>query len=172
MLTEELKLTALYHMYAMVFQVDVPMTQSQPIESTQGTHRTLSAPRTPNPVTTQGESSAPRKPTVIRFRVRSQPDPETPIPTAAEIDIDSLDEATRLSIATQRSIEDLEAQQNMSLWIKNFNSQEDLDTRIESESHKKCPDVKKSANVLIIHDDEGEELVRDALIHRKREKGK
>ncbi|GKE99599.1 hypothetical protein Tco_0022950, partial [Tanacetum coccineum] len=60
----------------------------------------------------------------------------------------------------------------MSLWMKFFNSQEDLDTRIESGSHKKCPDVKKSANVLIIHDDEGEELVRDALIHRKREKGK
>ncbi|GKG64683.1 hypothetical protein Tco_0663659, partial [Tanacetum coccineum] len=38
---------------------------------------------------------------------------ETPIPTAAEIDIDSLDEATRLSIATARSLEDLEAQQNV-----------------------------------------------------------
>nr|GEZ24526.1 hypothetical protein [Tanacetum cinerariifolium]GEZ24527.1 hypothetical protein [Tanacetum cinerariifolium] len=37
MLTEEMKLTAHYQMYAVVFQVDVPMTQSQPIESTQGT---------------------------------------------------------------------------------------------------------------------------------------
>ncbi|GJY22517.1 hypothetical protein Tco_0396175 [Tanacetum coccineum] len=59
------------------------------------------APRTPNPDTTQGESSTPRKPTVIRFRLRSQPDLEKPIPTSAEIDIDSLDEATRLTIAIQ-----------------------------------------------------------------------
>ncbi|GJW58187.1 hypothetical protein Tco_0104918 [Tanacetum coccineum] len=76
-------------------------------------HRTPSAPRLPNPIATQGESSAPRKPTVIRFRVRNQPGPETLIPTAAEIDIDSLDKATRLSIATSRSLEDLKAQQNM-----------------------------------------------------------
>ncbi|GJW83232.1 hypothetical protein Tco_0156377 [Tanacetum coccineum] len=48
-----------------------------------------------------------------RFRVPRRPDPETPIPTAAEIDIDSLDEATRLSTATQRILEDLEAQQNV-----------------------------------------------------------
>ncbi|GKC70057.1 hypothetical protein Tco_1115940 [Tanacetum coccineum] len=89
---------------------DIPMTQSKLIGSTQGTHRTHSAPRTPNPDTTQGESSTPRKLTVIRFRVRSQPDLEKPIPTSAEIDIDSLDEATRLSIATQRSLKDLEAQ--------------------------------------------------------------
>ncbi|GJX41158.1 hypothetical protein Tco_0256148 [Tanacetum coccineum] len=75
-----------------------------------GTHRTLSIP---NPVTTQSESSTPRKPTIIGFRVPIQPEPETPIPTAVEIDIDSLYEATRLSIATQRSLEDLEYQQNV-----------------------------------------------------------
>ncbi|GKD69113.1 hypothetical protein Tco_1323203 [Tanacetum coccineum] len=49
----------------------------------------------------------------LGFRVRSQPDPETPIPTAAEIDIYSLDEATPLSIAIARSLEDLEAQHNI-----------------------------------------------------------
>ncbi|GJS60339.1 hypothetical protein Tco_0655123 [Tanacetum coccineum] len=48
MLTEEMKHTAHYQMYATVFQVDVSTTQSQPIESTQGTHRTPSAPMTPN----------------------------------------------------------------------------------------------------------------------------
>ncbi|GKB34998.1 hypothetical protein Tco_0879940 [Tanacetum coccineum] len=165
MLTEKIKLTAHYQMYAIIFQVDFPTTQSQSIDSTQETHRTLNAPMIPNHDTTEGESSAPRKPTIIRFRVRSQPDPKTPIPTSTEIDIDSLDEATQLSIATQRSIEDLEAQQNMSLWIKNFNSQEDPGTRLESESHKESPKVKKSAKVLIIHDDdEEEESAGDALI--------
>ncbi|GJV56235.1 hypothetical protein Tco_1457240 [Tanacetum coccineum] len=45
MITDEMKLTDHYRMYVAVFEVDVPMTQSQPIESTQGTHRTTSAPR-------------------------------------------------------------------------------------------------------------------------------
>ncbi|GJX74969.1 hypothetical protein Tco_0313564 [Tanacetum coccineum] len=45
MITDEMKLTEHYKMYAYVFGLDVPLTQSQPTESTQGTHRTPSAPR-------------------------------------------------------------------------------------------------------------------------------
>nr|GEX77743.1 hypothetical protein [Tanacetum cinerariifolium] len=45
MITDEMKLTDHYRMYVAVFRVDVPMNQSQPIESIQGTHRTTSAPR-------------------------------------------------------------------------------------------------------------------------------
>ncbi|GJZ25186.1 hypothetical protein Tco_0562645, partial [Tanacetum coccineum] len=41
----EMKLTEHYKMYAEVFGLDVPLTQSQPTEFTQGTNRTLSAPR-------------------------------------------------------------------------------------------------------------------------------
>nr|GEU94802.1 hypothetical protein [Tanacetum cinerariifolium] len=48
MLTEEIKLTAHHRMYATIFWVNVPTTQSQPIDSTQGTHRTPSTPGTPN----------------------------------------------------------------------------------------------------------------------------
>nr|GEZ20547.1 hypothetical protein [Tanacetum cinerariifolium] len=48
MITDEIKLTDNYRLYAEVFGVDVPMTQSQPIESTQGMHRTTSALKTPN----------------------------------------------------------------------------------------------------------------------------
>ncbi|GJX01396.1 hypothetical protein Tco_0185309 [Tanacetum coccineum] len=44
-----MKHTEHYRMYAKVFGLDVPLTQSQPTESTQGTHRTPSAPRLPNP---------------------------------------------------------------------------------------------------------------------------
>ncbi|GJV81486.1 hypothetical protein Tco_1517356 [Tanacetum coccineum] len=51
MITEEMKLMEDYKMYAEVFGLDVPRTQSQPTESTQGTHRTPSAPRSPNPAT-------------------------------------------------------------------------------------------------------------------------
>ncbi|GJS76411.1 hypothetical protein Tco_0726292 [Tanacetum coccineum] len=60
MINEDMKLTENYRLYVEVFGVNVPTTQSQLIESTQGTHRTTSAPRTPNPVVAEGESSAPR----------------------------------------------------------------------------------------------------------------
>nr|GEZ13191.1 hypothetical protein [Tanacetum cinerariifolium] len=48
MITDGMKLTENYQMYAAVFGVDVPTTQSQPIESSQRMHRTISAPRSPN----------------------------------------------------------------------------------------------------------------------------
>ncbi|GKC00935.1 hypothetical protein Tco_0987071 [Tanacetum coccineum] len=44
MITDEMKLTKHYKMYAEVFGLDVPLTQSQPTESTQGTHRDNLAP--------------------------------------------------------------------------------------------------------------------------------
>ncbi|GJZ34489.1 hypothetical protein Tco_0580306, partial [Tanacetum coccineum] len=69
MISEEMKHTEHYRMYAEVFGLDVPLTQSQPTESTQGTHRTLSAPRSPNPKMDKAESSAPKRSTVIRFRL-------------------------------------------------------------------------------------------------------
>ncbi|GJW11638.1 hypothetical protein Tco_1577465, partial [Tanacetum coccineum] len=149
MLTEEMKLTRHYQL-------------------------TPSTPRTPNCVATQGESSAPRKPTIIRFRIRSQPDPETPIPTSDEIDVTNLDEATQISIATERSIADLEAQQNvekvqehlvkeeietMVEGTKNvdedefmdeiFKSPEVPDTRLEPGSHKERPEEEKSVDLMI-----------------------
>ncbi|GKE08012.1 hypothetical protein Tco_1411563, partial [Tanacetum coccineum] len=83
MLTEEMKLTKHYKLYVEEFGIVVPITQSRPIESTQGTIRTPSAPRPPNPQEQQGESSAPKKSTIIRIPRRRQPDPETPILTAA-----------------------------------------------------------------------------------------
>ncbi|GJR60445.1 hypothetical protein Tco_1502607 [Tanacetum coccineum] len=52
--------------------VDVPTTQSQPIESTQGPHRTTSAPRSPNPDMDKGESSAQRKSTKSRDDLEAQ----------------------------------------------------------------------------------------------------
>ncbi|GJX30756.1 hypothetical protein Tco_0240611 [Tanacetum coccineum] len=69
MITDEMKQTEHYRMYAEVFGIDVPLTQSQPTESTQGTHRTPSAPRSPNPDKEVAESSAPRRSTVIRLRI-------------------------------------------------------------------------------------------------------
>nr|GEV09511.1 hypothetical protein [Tanacetum cinerariifolium] len=47
MISEEMKQTEHYRMYTEVFGIDVPLIQSPPIESTKGTHRTPSAPRSP-----------------------------------------------------------------------------------------------------------------------------
>ncbi|GKE16443.1 hypothetical protein Tco_1424020 [Tanacetum coccineum] len=58
MITEEMKHTKHYRMYAEVFGLDVPLTQSQPTESTQGTHKTPSAPRSPTYKKDTAESSA------------------------------------------------------------------------------------------------------------------
>nr|GEV01679.1 ribonuclease H-like domain-containing protein [Tanacetum cinerariifolium] len=153
---------------------DVPTTLSQPIEYTQGTIRTPSAPRPPNPAEHKGESSALRKPTLIRIRRRSQPNPKTPIPTPAEIDVTNIDKATQMSIAIAKSIEDLEAWQNVKRYEEHMvdeeiekivkgnddvdenqfvddilNNQEDPGTRIEPESHQERPKVEKSVDSMI-----------------------
>ncbi|GKB40219.1 hypothetical protein Tco_0885161 [Tanacetum coccineum] len=84
MITEEMKHTEHYQMYAEVFGIDVPLTLSQPTESTQGTYRTPSTPRSPNPNKEAAESSAPRRSTMIHLRIperRSTPlTPPAPVP--------------------------------------------------------------------------------------------
>ncbi|GKF08015.1 hypothetical protein Tco_0042239 [Tanacetum coccineum] len=102
MITDEMKLTENYHMYDAVFRVDVLTTQSQPIESTQGTHRRTSAPRTPNPDIAKGESSAQRNSTVIRLRIpprrSTRLTPPTPIPTTDEVEDIILQDTIQLSL--------------------------------------------------------------------------
>ncbi|GKB08514.1 hypothetical protein Tco_0836826 [Tanacetum coccineum] len=121
-----------YQIYAEAFRVDVPTTQSQPIESSQGTHRTASSPRSPNPVVDEGES----KDVILQDTIQQ-------------------------SIAEQKSHDDLEAKQNeekvkehllaeeiekLVEGTKNvredevdnsiLNSQNDPDTRVEPRSYK------------------------------------
>ncbi|GJT12534.1 hypothetical protein Tco_0859576 [Tanacetum coccineum] len=117
MISDEVKLMEHYRMYVVVFGVDVPTTQSQPIESTQGMHRTTSAPRTPNPDVDKGESSAPQKSTVIRLRNTQRRSTRltlpTPIPTTAEADDIILQDTIQLSLGEQKSHDELEAEQNV-----------------------------------------------------------
>ncbi|GKE61121.1 hypothetical protein Tco_1511488 [Tanacetum coccineum] len=151
-----------------------------------------SAPRLSNPQEHQGESSAPRKSIIIKIPRRRQPDPETPILTTDQIDVDNLDKATRVSIATARSIEDYEAQQTVKKVEEQvleedvekivegedidankftndmINSQEYPDTRIDLESHKESLKVKKDADVVMIDKEVEEESIEDALIRKKR----
>ncbi|GKE46535.1 hypothetical protein Tco_1477793, partial [Tanacetum coccineum] len=135
--------------------VDFPMTQLQPIESTWGTHRTLGAPRTPNPVTTQGESSNQLSLERSLVDLEAQQNVEKVLEHL-------IIEKIEMMVKGTNNVDEDEFMDEI------FNSQEVLGTRLELESHKESLKVKKSANVLIINDDdEEEESVGDALIRRK-----
>ncbi|GJS43460.1 hypothetical protein Tco_0568503 [Tanacetum coccineum] len=103
-------------MYDAVFGVDVLTTRSQPIESTQRTHKTTSAPRSPNPDIDEGESSVQQKSTIIRLRIpprrSTRLTPPIPIPTTDEADNIILQDTIQLSLAEQKIREELEAKQN------------------------------------------------------------
>ncbi|GKB78500.1 hypothetical protein Tco_0945395, partial [Tanacetum coccineum] len=109
MITDEMKHMEHYRMYVEVFGLDVPLTQSQPTESNQGTHRTPSAPRSPsahrspNPKMDAAESSAPKRSTVIRFRLPKRRStsltPSTPVPTVDKADEMILQDTLQVSLA-------------------------------------------------------------------------
>nr|GEV84398.1 Gag-Pol polyprotein [Tanacetum cinerariifolium] len=117
MITVKTKITKNYQLYVEVLGVDVPMTQSQLIESTQGMHRTTSTPRTPNLESAEIESSAPRRSTIIRLcippRRSTRLTPPTPIPTTDEADDLILQYTLQVSMAEQKSHKELKATQNV-----------------------------------------------------------
>ncbi|GJU70527.1 hypothetical protein Tco_1256786 [Tanacetum coccineum] len=117
MITDEMKLTEHYKMYAEVFGLDVPLTQLKPTESTQGTHRTPSTPRLPNPATETAESSVPKRSTMIRFRLPSRQSarltPPVPVPLAEKDDEMILQDTIQVSLAEHKSHEEQEARENV-----------------------------------------------------------
>ncbi|GKC12421.1 hypothetical protein Tco_1009203 [Tanacetum coccineum] len=140
MITEEMKLTEHYKMYAEVFGLDVPQTQSQPTESTQRTHRTTSAPRSPNPATEPADANKKKTDEMI------------------------LQDTIQVSLAEHKSHEEQEARENVALvyehlvaeeiekLVKNPENVDDStppryddtsipDTRLEPMSDKESPEV-------------------------------
>ncbi|GJV85022.1 hypothetical protein Tco_1524920 [Tanacetum coccineum] len=113
MITEEMKQTEHYQMYVEVFGLDVPLTQSQLTESTQGMHRTTSAPRSPNPITEATELSAPKRSIVIRFRLPERRStrltPPASVPTTNKADEMLLQDTLQVSLAEHKSHEEQEA---------------------------------------------------------------
>ncbi|GJX54248.1 retrovirus-related pol polyprotein from transposon TNT 1-94 [Tanacetum coccineum] len=169
MITDEMKQTEHYRMYTEVFGIDVPLTQSQPTESTHGTHRTTSAPRSPNPDKEVAESSAPRRSTVIRLRLPERRStrltPPAPVPTVDKADEMILQDTLQVSLAEHKSREEQEARENVALVDEHLASEEIekmveeqenivddssiprndesniLGTRIEPQSDKESPEV-------------------------------
>ncbi|GKD13828.1 hypothetical protein Tco_1198235 [Tanacetum coccineum] len=148
MISEEMKHTEHYRMYVKVFELDVPLTQSQPTESTQGKHRTLSALRSPNPKMYKAESSALKQSTVIHFRLLERRSirltPPAPVPT-----VDKADEMI-LQDTLQNVIDD-------SLLYRN-DEPKIPDTRLEPRSDKESPEVEitNDKEVEITNDEEVE----------------
>ncbi|GKA65129.1 hypothetical protein Tco_0764836 [Tanacetum coccineum] len=109
MITEEMKLTEHYKIYAEVFGIDVPLTQSQPTESTQGTYRTPSAPRLPNPATETVESSVLKRSTVIHFRLSSRQSarltPPVPVPSTEKANEMILQDTIQVILAEHKTEE-------------------------------------------------------------------
>ncbi|GKD06473.1 hypothetical protein Tco_1181447 [Tanacetum coccineum] len=180
MITDEMKLTENYQLYTEVFRVDVPTTQLHPIESTQGTHRKTRTPTTSNLKIDEGQSSAPRRSTVIRLRIpprrSTRLTPPTLFPTTDEANDLVLQDTLQVSLAEQKSHEELEATQNVENFkehlmaeeieklvegkknvednvevasspLRNDDNQTNLGTRLEPRSDKERPEVEKIANI-------------------------
>ncbi|GKC41778.1 hypothetical protein Tco_1059500 [Tanacetum coccineum] len=149
-------------MYAKVFGLDVPLTQSQPTKSTQGTHRTPSAPRSPNPKMDT---------TVIRFclpeRRSIRLTPPAPVQT-----VDKADEMI-LQDTIQNVMDDSLPPRNDEPKIPS--------TRLKPRSDKESPEVEitndeevEITNVVIpvnVNDEE-EEITDEVYELKRREKGK
>ncbi|GJR44936.1 hypothetical protein Tco_1313039 [Tanacetum coccineum] len=141
-------------------------------------HRTTSTPRTPNPDVDKGESSAPRKSTVIRLRSTQRRStrltPPTPIPTTAKADDIFLQDTIQLSLAEQKSHDELKAKQNVdSSTLRQNDNQNDLDTRLEPRNNKESLKVEITNEVQPINvNEEEEESAEDDYKLKRREKGK
>ncbi|GJW89508.1 hypothetical protein Tco_0164848 [Tanacetum coccineum] len=135
-----MKHTKHYRIYVEVFGLDVPLTQSQPTESTQGTHKTPSAPRSPTPKMDTAESSAPKRSTMIRFclpeRRSTRLTPPAPVPTVDKADEMILQDT--LQIKNKRK--DQENVIDDSLPPRNDETKIP-GTRLESMSNKESPEV-------------------------------
>ncbi|GJS22298.1 hypothetical protein Tco_0450930 [Tanacetum coccineum] len=107
MITKEMKHTEHYRMYAEVFGLNVPLTQSQPTESTQGTHRTPSAPRRSTRLT-----------------------PPAPVPTVDKADEMILQDTLQVSLAEHKSQEEQEARENVEL-VNEYLASVDIEKMVE-----------------------------------------
>ncbi|GKB65840.1 hypothetical protein Tco_0927252, partial [Tanacetum coccineum] len=170
-----------------VFGLDVPLTQSQPTESTQGTHTTPSAPRRSTRLT-----------------------PPAPVPTVDKADEMILQDTLQISLAEHNSQEEQESRENMELVNKHLafeeiekmmegsenviddilsprnNEPSNPGTRLEPRSDKESPEVEiiqekeeettKDTNTNIVPpvnvNDEEDEITDEVFELRRRVKGK
>ncbi|GJV50202.1 retrovirus-related pol polyprotein from transposon TNT 1-94 [Tanacetum coccineum] len=176
MITDEMKQTEHYQMYAEVFGIDVPLTQSQPTESTQGTHRTPSAPRRSTRLT-----------------------PPAPVLTVDKADEMILHNTLQVILVEHESHKEQEARENVALVDEHLASEE-IEKMVDGQeniSDKESPEVEiakekeveiakekeveiskekevELTNVVIPVNvnDEDEEITDEVYKLKRREKGK
>ncbi|GJX43619.1 hypothetical protein Tco_0260295 [Tanacetum coccineum] len=177
-ISEEMKHTEHYQMYAEVFGIDVPLTQSQPTESTQGMHRTPSAPRSPNPKVDAGESSCLPNVTVNRLRIPQRRStrltPPAPVPTVDKADEMILQDTLQHlpSERIEKMVDEPETVIDDSPIPRN-DDQNILGTRLEPRSDKESPEVEITSVVIHVNVNEEQEEITDEVYELKqREKGK
>nr|GEU71406.1 retrovirus-related Pol polyprotein from transposon TNT 1-94 [Tanacetum cinerariifolium] len=174
-------------MYTEVFGIDVPLIQSQPTESTQGTHRTPSAPRSSTPKVDAADSSALTQSTVIRLRLPQRRStrltPPAPVPTVDKADELILQDTLQVNLAEHKSRQEQEGRENVALVDEHLESieiekmvkgQENVaddssiprinehnipGTRLEPMSDKESPEVEFTDVVIPVnvYDEEEEE---------------
>ncbi|GJU38811.1 hypothetical protein Tco_1191768 [Tanacetum coccineum] len=173
-------------MYAEVFEIDVPLTQSQPTGSTQGTHRTPSAPRSPNPNIDAGVSSALKRSVVSHFRIPQRRStcltPPAPVPTVDKTDEMILQDTLQhlASVEIEKMVEGPENVIDDSSIPRN-DDQNILGTRLEPRSDKESPEVEitndeeveiTNAVIPVNVNEEEEEITDEVYELKRREKGK
>nr|GEX17891.1 hypothetical protein [Tanacetum cinerariifolium] len=156
MISEEMKQTEHYRMYAEVFRINVPLIQSSPTETTQGTHRIPSAPRSPTP---KVDASSSTRSTVIRLRLPQQKSTRL-IPPAPVLTVDKADELI-LQNTLQHVVDDSSIPKNDEHNI--------LGTRLEPRSDKKSLEVGMTDVVVFVnvYDEEEEEDKINDEVHNQ-----
>nr|GEU78046.1 retrovirus-related Pol polyprotein from transposon TNT 1-94 [Tanacetum cinerariifolium] len=170
---EEMKQTEHYHMCAEVFGIDVPLIQSSLTDSTQGTHKTPSAPRSHTP---KVDASASTRSTVIRLYLPQRKSTRL-TPPALVLTVDKADELilqdTLQHLASEEIEKMMEGQEHVvddSSILKN-DEHNIPGTRLEPRSDKESlvvgiNDVIVSVNVY--DEEEEEDKITDEVYELKR----
>nr|GEZ52157.1 hypothetical protein [Tanacetum cinerariifolium] len=177
MISEEMKQTKHYRMYAEVFGIDVPLIQSPPTESIQGMHRAPSAPRSPTPKVDAAELSVPTRLTVIRLRLPQRKStrltPPAPVLTVDKADELILQDTLQVSLAEHKSRQEQEARKNVALVKKHLVSEE-IKKMVEGQSMLLL--IVKSLGMMNIIlgalEEEEDEITNEVYKLKRREKGK
>nr|GEZ44999.1 hypothetical protein [Tanacetum cinerariifolium] len=176
MITKAMKQTEHYRMYAEVFGIDVPLIQSPPTESTHGTHRTPSAPRS------------------------TRLTPPAFVLTVDKVDELILQDTLQVSLAKHKSRQEQEARENMALVDEHLPSVEIekmvegqknvaddslisrndehyiLGTSLEPMSDKESPEVGITDVIVPVNvydeEEEEDEITNKVYELKRREKGK
>nr|GEW06462.1 Gag-Pol polyprotein [Tanacetum cinerariifolium] len=169
MIIEAMKQTEHYRIYAEVFGIDVPLIRSPPTESTQGTHRTPSAPRSPTPKVDAAESSVPTRSTVIHLRLPQRKSTRL-TPPAPVLTVDKEDE-----LILQDTLHMVEGQEHVvdDSSIPRNDEHNIPDTRLEPKNDKESPKVEFIDLVIPVNvydEEEEEDEITDEVYRLKRKK--